>query len=471
MNLQHFLRLLSARWRVLIGIWVGFVVLVLVFCLVWPNVYKATSSVLIDVKSADPISGQVLPGLMTSGYMATQIDIITSPRVAQRVVDMLKLDQSADAKQDWMDDTDGKGSFQAWLAAGLLRKLDVQPSHESNVIFINFKAKSPTTAANVANAFARAFIDTNLELKTEPARQYAVWFEERSKGLREQLEKAQTALSAYQQKTGIVNIDERLDVENTRLAELSSQLSVVQGLKADSQSRAAQAKTSGDSVQEVLLNPLIQNLKGELARQETNFQEIAGKFGANHPQYQRAQSEIAELRRSLAAETARVQAGLATSNQVNTQRESDVAALLAAQKAKVLKLKQDRDSMSVLQRDVEVAQRAFEAVSQRLTQTNLESQTSQTNAVMMDLATEPATPSFPRLLLMTLAAILVGPFLAIPVALAIELFDKRVRSVEDLVEALGYPTVGVIEISRGHRQRRFRLQRRRTGMLPSPVAG
>ncbi|MBL3200653.1 chain length determinant protein EpsF, partial [Klebsiella pneumoniae] len=70
--------------------------------------------------------------------------------------------------------------------------------------------------------------------------QYASWFAGQSKALREGLEKAQSKLSAFQQESGIVATDERLDIENARLAELSSQYTAIQAQRSDSSSRQAQ---------------------------------------------------------------------------------------------------------------------------------------------------------------------------------------------------------------------------------------
>ena len=54
-------------------------------------------------------------------------------------------------------------------------------------------------------------------------------------------------------------------------------------------------------------------------------------------------------------------------------------AALEAQRAKVLRMKAVRDEGLVLVRDVENAQRAYDAVLARFTQTSLESQTTQSN--------------------------------------------------------------------------------------------
>ncbi|MCP2936135.1 hypothetical protein NK983_25940, partial [Salmonella enterica subsp. enterica serovar Typhimurium] len=101
------------------------------------------------------------------------MDIVTSDRVAQRVVRMLGFEKSAQAVEQWREATDGQGSMDAYFADLLKKKLDVKPSRDSNVLSIAFSGQDPAFSAAVANAFAQAYIDTNLELKIEPAKQYA----------------------------------------------------------------------------------------------------------------------------------------------------------------------------------------------------------------------------------------------------------------------------------------------------------
>lgn len=244
----------------------------------------------------------------------------------------------------------------------------------------------------MANAFAQAYIEANIDLRAEPAKQYATWFVARSKQLRDQLEAAQAKLSAYQREKGIVAVDERLDVESARLAELSTQLVIAQGQRAESGSRQSQARGDAATLPEVMQNSLVQGLKADLARQEAKLEELGAQLGRNHPQYQRLQAEVDALRGKVEAETRRVAGSIGISNRVNLQKESEIRAALEAQKQRVLELKQQRDELAVLQREVESAQRAFEMVSQRLTQSSLESQVSQTNVVLLNPAAEPVDP-------------------------------------------------------------------------------
>lgn len=117
-------------------------------------------------------------------------------------------------------------------------------------------------------------------MKVEPARQYARWFEEQGNALRDNLERAQNRLSEYQQKKGIVVNDERLDNETATLNELSTQLTIVQGQIADAGSKQ-RSGSAGDTLPEVVQNPLIRNLKAEIARLEGK--ELSGNLGRNHP--------------------------------------------------------------------------------------------------------------------------------------------------------------------------------------------
>lgn len=445
MTFQQFLLILRARW--LVGLAVLFVVIAttIAISLVLPKQFTSQTSVLIDVKSPDPILGVPLPGMVSPSYMATQVDIVGSDRVAQRVVRMLGFDKSAQAVEQWRGATEGKGSLEAYFAELLKKKLDVQPSRESNVLTIAFSGEDPRFSAAVANAFAQAYIDTNLELKIEPAKQYAKWFSEQSTSLREQLEKAQSKLSAFQLETGIVNTDERLDIENARLAELSSQYTAIQAQRSDSSSRQAQvSKSQIETLPEVQQNSLIIGLKSELARGELRLSELSQQLGRNHPEFQRAQGEVEAMRGKLDAEMKKVASTLSTSNRVNVQREAEVKAALATQKEKVLQLKKERDDVAVLQREVETAQRAYDAVAQRFTQTTLESQTTQTNIVVLTPAIEPTEHSSPNLLLNTLVAIFLGILLAVGTVLLLELLDQRVRGDDDLQQLLGVPVLGLI---------------------------
>ena len=447
MTLQQFLLILRARYRVALLAFALTVATTVVVSLVLPKQYTAGAAVVVDVKSPDQVTGMVLQGMMAPGYMATQIDIINSDRVAKAVVRKLKMDTNPAVQAQWQEDTQGKGQLIDWLANLLQKKLDVKPSRESNVININYTGTDPDFAAAVANAFAQAYMDVNLDLRLAPARQYAAFFEEQTKTAREKLELAQKALSTYQQENGITSADERMDFETAKLNETSSQLTGVQGQTTDSQSKRQNARP--DTIAEVIQSPLINSLKADVARAEAKLNESNVNLGKNHPQTQRTESELATLRAQLESETRKITSSVETTYQVGKQREQQLQGALASQKARVLILNKQRDELNVLRRDIESAQRSFEVVSQRASQTNIESQTNQTNIAVLNPATAPADPSKPKVLLNILVSIFLGTLLGVGLALMLELSNRRVRSAEDLVEALEIPLLGAISSAAG----------------------
>lgn len=442
MTFSQFITILKARWVAALSMLLLTVATTLVASLLLPRQYTANAAVVLDVKSPDPILGVILGGGMMPGYMATQVDIVNSDRVARRVVRELKLTDNAQLRQDWMDDTQGRGNFEAWVAALLQKQVDVKPSRESNVINIGYKAPDPRFAAALANTYAKAYIDTSIELRVDPAKQYNTFFDARAKELRTALEQAQAKLSDYQRERGILVSDERLDIETQRLNELNSQLVALQALSAESTSRSAQARTSADQLQDVINNPVIAGLRADQSRQEARLQELSARLGDAHPQVQELKANIGSLKQRIDTETRRVSSSVGINNTINKSREAEIRGSLEAQRGKVAKMKEQRDEAAVLIKDVEAAQRAFDAVAQRLTQSSLESQSSQTNISVLTPATEPAEHSSPKILLNTLLAIFLGTLLAVGFALLRELMDRRVRSLEDLTEVLGVPVLG-----------------------------
>lgn len=445
MTLHQFLLILKARYRVAVLIIMVAILSALAVSLLLPKKYIAQTAVLVDMRSPDPVAA-ALSSPTAPSYMATQLDIIGGDRVAQRVVKVLKLDQDPVNKTRWLEATNGRGSMDLWLAESLQKKLDVRPARESNVINIAYKDTDPESAATIANAFAQAYLDINLALKTEPARLYAEWFDGQTKILRAKLEEAQSHLSDYQQKAGIVTADERLDYEIAKLGQISSQLTTVQGEGTDSQSKRS---GRGDTVAEVMQSPLINGLKADIARQEAKVQETSVNLGKNHPVRNRAESELASLKRQLGSETARITASIDTAYRVSKDREGELQGAVGAQKTRLLMLNKQRDELNVYRRDVESAQRAYEAVSQSASQTRLQSLTNQTNAVRLNTATVPLEPSSPKILFNLLIAAFGGTLLGLACALMLELANRRARSAADLVQMLDLPVLATLTSSSG----------------------
>jgi chain length determinant protein EpsF len=451
MNLQQILLVLRDRWRIAVYVFGGIIVAAALVTLLMPKQYLAIASVVVDAKP-DPVTGATgMADVAMQAYVTTQADVIASERVAQQVVKLLKLDNDPDMRKQWQKATNGRGDITIWIADYLLsKKLRVTPGHDnpgqpSNVIDVAVKWPDPKIAADLANGFAKVAIDTNIELKVQLANQYSAWFVQRAAALRADLEVKQKRLSDFQKESGIVATDEKLDVENERLNQLSAALVVIQNERQDSQSRQKQVSSDdSDSLPEVLQNPLIATLKSNLSDALAKQTDAASRLGKNHPDYQAAEAEVASVRARLAQETAKIVASLGSTAHVNQRRETDLREAVEQQKKRVLDLKQKHDTSSVLENDVVAVQHDLDTVNQRLSQSTLEGQTQQTNVLLLTSASPPVEPSSPKFVLNLALGIFLGGAIGIGVALLQEVRDPLVRQANELMPLLGVPLLATI---------------------------
>ena len=431
MTFHQFLLALKGRFWVFISLLAATVLAAIVVTIIMPKTYDATASVLVDNPDQQMINQQITPARAQLGYMQTQVDIIQSQRVARQVVHELGLADNDAVRADWRK-AGGKATPEDWVAQGLLSKLKVDVS-QSSVIGITYSASSSKFAAAVANAFAKAYVQTSLNLRVEPAKDASTWFDEQLKGLRADLESAQGKLARFQREKGILVNDERLDFENARLAELSSQVLQATSTSYDNASRAGQAKSrASDTLPEVIANPLVTTLKTELLRAESKLSELSTRVGPNHPQYIQQKSEVDALRSRVNAEMGKVTGALSTATAQSRAREAALRADYAAQRKKVEALRDSRAESQMLVRDVDAAQKAYDAALTRYHVNKVEGAARQTNVTILNQAIEPTFPSKPRVPLNIALGFFVGTLLGLAAIFLLEILDRRVRSDPDL---------------------------------------
>lgn len=448
MNFSQFLRILQARKKIVL--WTFFLVVgtTMAISLLLPKSYTATTSLVVNYKGVDPVTGLATPAQLMPGYMATQVDIISSHAVAVKVVQNLGLTNNAVIKKQFEDEKENSQiKIDDWLADLLVKKLDVKPSRESSMIEISYSGADPQFAAAIANAFADAYQDASLHLKVEPSRKAADYLLTQAQTFRDKLEAAQAKLSKYQQDNGLTSVMENLDVENAKLNQLAAQLVSVQSQAMDSVARQQNANAAGDASPDVAASPVVQNLKVSLAQATSKLAEAGNRLGQNHPQYLAAQAEVEKLRTQLDSEISRIRTSVGGNARIHQQSQAQLKAELAAQKQKVLDLNRSRDQLSVLQRDVESAQQAFNTVNQRLNQTSLEGKADESDISVLNPAIPPSSHSSPKIVLNSVLAIFLGAMLGIGFALISEMQDRKVRSAEDVLELLDLPVLSVIEDS------------------------
>ncbi len=442
MDLMQLLSILRARIWLILLIFIATVATTTVVSFVLPKQYTAQTDLIVDAKSVDPVSGATLPVQMMSSYLATQIDVITSHTVALKVVDQLKLDTIPSAVEQFHDATDGKGNPRDWLAGVLLKSLAVIPGRNSSVLAITFTGADPEFAALVVNTFAQAYINTTLELLIEPAKNTSRWFDQQLQTARTNLTQAQETLSRYQSENSIVTTNDRLDTENARLNDLVRQMVVAQGQSMTDQSRIEGKRP--EDLPEVINNQMVQRIKSEIGQQEAKISELSARLGENNPNYIQAKEELRLLKVRLATEMTTVLDSFRTNAAASRQHEKAMRVAVEQQKFRILALKNQSDSITVLASEVESVQHAYDYALQRFSLSRMQSQVGQTNIVVLNAARPEYTPSAPKIFRSIILSIFLGTLLAIGMALFVEMLNRVVRSPANIVQEFDMPVLGVL---------------------------
>jgi capsular exopolysaccharide synthesis family protein len=153
------LGLLKRRvWTVLTFFTVTLLV-VLVGTAVQPATYRTTATVLIDMEAPNVLTVSASRDDSTVGqtnyltyadYYRTQLEIIKSRRIAQRVLLNLGLDERAPYAE-------AKDPVEV-----LLDQVTVEPVKQTRLVKLHVQDSSPTQAAKIANEFAIVFVEENL---------------------------------------------------------------------------------------------------------------------------------------------------------------------------------------------------------------------------------------------------------------------------------------------------------------------
>jgi len=439
-NLPRLFAVLRARWVLLFLPLVAALCITAAVVVTYPPTYKATAAVIINTRQ-DPVSALTGSGANT---FTVELDILTSDRVAQRVVRNLKLADSG-LRRLWEKDPNASTlTPEIWIANFLRMALEIIPpkTTSSNIVTISYTAGDPKFAEAVANGFVRAYMETSVELKIDPSAQYNKFFTAQIENAREALEQAQARLSNFQREKGLLFTDGRLDVEVARLTALSQELTGIQAARTDSVSRENQAHANLTNSQDVQNNGGVSSLKNQLNQAEAKLAELTIRYGENYPQVQEARATVRDLRKRLETESRNVANTLSSNVAVQVSREAEVRAQLEAQRQRVLQLKEVRDEGSVLERDVENAQRAYDSLFSRARQTDLESKNQLSMSTFLTPATSVLVPLKPAKLLMK--GVAAGLSCGLFFILLMEYYDRRLRTTSDVIFDLGLPVVGLI---------------------------
>lgn len=416
--------------------------------LMMPKTYTASSDVFIDYKTNDPINGRLFSPIMDESYMQTQFDMIRSQAVAEKVIDSLGLERTAQYQERAKQHGDARAHSQ--LVKRINEDTQVVTRRSSRVIEVDYSAGTPEQARDLANAVVNAYIELSQQIASSSARSRREQYNAQLEHLRKEADSIQQKLTKYQQEVGIIDPNERNDLESRQLGDLMTSLIAVQN--AQQEAAARNKATQGllksgvkvDDLPEVAERTNINDMKSKLSDADRRLAEVQEVLGGKHP---KTLALLAE-RNELMARINRESRGAVEAQQIDTRRlqmqEQTLKAQVEAQKAKLLEQKQHRDTITSYQRQLESVERVYNTALQKYDEILMASNISTPDLNVLRVAEAPSTHSKPLLLKNIAASIVAGLGIGLCLALLLELSTRRLRCRDDLARSLRVPVIGHI---------------------------
>ncbi len=449
------------RWTVLAFFLVA-VTLVTIFTLRQQKIYEARASVIIEI-DAPQVLGNVREvynlgaGSYWSNkeYYETQYKVITSRTVAQKVVQLLRLE----GNKEFLGIAELPPAEQAARQekpvdyVELVRQaLSVEPVKDSRMVFVKARHPSPKWATRLANAAINAYIQHNLQTRRKITEDAAGWLADQALELKHRMEDAENRLHAFKadQKMLSVSLEDRQNITSQRLQDINQTLNKVQTELATMESKRKQildikaAKLPLDSIDQIIDNRLIQQLKESYFELQEQQAELASRYLPAHPKYEAIIEKIEVTRRSLDREIDNVLASIESAYQAKLREERTARRRLAQVKAEALEVNKKSLQYGRLKRESETASQLYQLVVKRQKEATLASLQETNNVYKLDPAIAPEVPVHPRVKLNILLAAVVGLLGGIGLAFFLEYLDNTFKSQDDIERLLQIPFLGII---------------------------
>ncbi|MCK5274683.1 MAG: GumC family protein, partial [Alphaproteobacteria bacterium] len=328
-------------------------------------------------------------------------------------------------------------------------KLEVGRRGRSRVIEIAFESEEPRTAVLVANTIADLYLVEQLEAKFEMTQRATLWLNDRMSELRKEVKASELAVEVFRAKAGLVE-GEHASLAAQQISELSTQLVLARSARAEADARLRQVRSllnsanGVDSVAEVLSSPLIQRLREQEAEVERKIAELLTEYGDKHPRMINIRAEMRDLRAKITSEVNKIVQNLRGEVSVVRARENSLQSSLDKLKQRVGSLNSSEVQLRALQREANANRDLYETFLSRFKETSNQQEMQQSDGRIIARADLPREPSFPKKRLIFALVFVGSVFLGVVLVFAIEQLDHGFRSMEQIENITGIPSIGMV---------------------------
>jgi len=465
------------RWNIL-GLMAVVTLLAVMMTFSLDNVYRATTTVLIESEQANIVSIEDVYGVDThgKGYFQTEFEILKSRELSERVVRKLGLTTHPlfDPRQqkegfslrsliptESKTETPTESEILYAVVKKMRTSLEVLPVPNTQLVHVTFESVDPELAAEITNALAEEYIASQLEAKLDVTVQAAGWLTERLGGLRQKLQESEARLQEYRESADIVDDGGMRKLGRGELEELTQRYVDATKTRSEAETLHLQVQSMGPSasveqlmsIPEVLLDPLVQSLHEEKSLSDRKVAELGKRYGPKHPKMIAAKADAAEALSALDYQVRRVVKGFTTEYRGATQIERAVKSQIESAKERFQGVNRKEFKLIELEREVEANRQLYDMFLNRAKETGEAEGMQTAHARIIDPAIAPRLPVKPNKQLIVFLAIAASVVLGIVLAFFLEFLNNTVRTPDDVEDKLGLPMLGFLPLEQHNKSK------------------
>ena len=379
--------------------------------------------------------------------------------IAETVVDRLGLiEQPAFRPQhDWQSWLPGmqkragpsRQSERESAIGAYLDRLSIEPVRNTQLVRVEFESPDPGLAARVAEAHAKAYIESTLEARADATRSATEWMATRLESLRKELQASEASLQAYREQEQIVDVTGLKALPAAEISNLSSRLLEVRQTLASAKIAYLQVTPVDGRGENLLGVPALladEGMRRAQTAQATAQQAVAElekRYGASHPKMIAAQNELAQATENLNNQARSVIEGIRKRYEAAKSEEAAIVAALNRAGQQYQQVGRKEAKLESLQRAVDTNRQLYDLFFKRLSETSATGDLATARARIVEPAVVPRLPAKPNKRRIVSIAVLLTLLFGVGVAFLLASLDNTVRSSRDVEEKLKRPLLGI----------------------------
>ena len=407
-------------------------------------IYETSTRILVDSERVKILNIEDVQSSYAgdTAYLNTQVKILQSRPLAERVVKALELGRNPDFLPGAASNADFAGVLQGCLTIRQVR--------ETRLIDITVAHPVPKIAALVADGVAQEFIKQNLEHKLQTTLEAARWLGEQSVEYRKKLEKSETAVQEYLENSHAVSLEQNQNIVLDKLKEINTALVKTKTDRLAVETEWNEIKALLDAGQKPVSIPTIaadgevSALHTQLSQKQVTMSSMRVRYREKHPTMAAALVEIKELEDKLDKAAANAAEAVKTRYLMAKAKEESLARALAEQEQQAFDLNRKLMAYSALKRNSESDRQLYDNLMNRTKETGITGKLETNNITMVDPARVPEAPVRPEKAKNLMYAIFLGLLGGLGLAYAAHHYDDKIKSEEEIQTHLGSPLLSDI---------------------------